>query len=481
MNKFKHDPYVLSLGMSFVNVGSGLWVLIATVLSMPVSTTHAVVGAVMGIGMAAWGPAGIVWDYNKGGFLSVLASWFISPVASGALAGIFYMVTKFSILKLADEEAVRRGLLLMPLYFFFVFGTIWGFMFMKGIPLFKTTPYATTVPLTIGLAVFHALYGFFVTVPWIKRTVVDAESLPWYTALYTPLVIVGSYGYAHTSSDINNSKSIKDSQGIVSVSSDSVLAEGANFGNDEKEMTDVDKLGKMIAPGFYMNVGSKREEDSAMHAAAFSSDEKTEEMFKFLQLTSCCFFSLSHGANDVANAVGPFSAVWSIYETGKVAKKSEVPLWVLVYGGLALDFGLLTMGHHIMAALGNRLTLQTPSRGFCIELGAMFTVMVASRIGVPVSTTHCITGATVGVGLCNGNFKSVNWAMFAVIFGGWIITCPCAGLMAGLPFWAVAGAPHPVPQNGYFGQVCYERQCLYITVSMIYVIGDYELVLAEFF
>jgi len=82
----------------------------------------------------------------------------------------------------------------------------------------------------------------------------------------------------------------------------------------------------------------------------------------------------------------------------------------------------------------------------------MFTVMVASRIGVPVSTTHCITGATVGVGLCNGNINSVNWTLFAVIFGGWIVTCPCAGLLAGLSFWAVSSAPHPVPQNGFFGQ-----------------------------
>lgn len=175
-------------------------------------------------------------------------------------------------------------------------------------------------------------------------------------------------------------------------------------------------------------------------------------MFKFLQLSSCCFFSLSHGANDVANAVGPFSAVWMIYAAGKVEKKAAVPLWILIYGGLALDIGLLTLGHQIMAALGNRLTLQTPSRGFTIELAAMFTVMVASKIGIPVSTTHCITGATVGVGLCNGNFASLNWKLFAVIFGGWLITCPGAGLVCGLSFWAVAASPHPVPQNGFFSE-----------------------------
>ena len=118
--------------------------------------------------------------------------------------------------------------------------------------------------------------------------------------------------------------------------------------------------------------------------------------------------------------MGPFAAVWAIYSTGTANAKADVDPWILLYGGIALDIGLLTMGHHIMAALGNRLTLQSPSRGFCIELGAMFTVMVASKIKLPVSTTHCITGATVGVGLCNGNTKAVNWKLCAIIFGGWI-------------------------------------------------------------
>ena len=187
-----------------------------------------------------------------------------------------------------------------------------------------------------------------------------------------------------------------------------------------------------------------------MHAAAFQSDSMVEEMFKFLQLSSCCFFSLAHGANDVANAVGPFGAVWAVYSTGKVDKKSPVPIWILVYGGLALDIGLLTLGHHIMAALGNRLTLQSPSRGFTIELGAMFSVMTASRLGIPVSTTHCITGATVAVGLCNGNASAVNWKLVATIFGGWLVTCPAAAFLTGILFWGVATAPHPVPGNGFF-------------------------------
>jgi phosphate/sulfate permease len=108
------------------------------------------------------------------------------------------------------------------------------------------------------------------------------------------------------------------------------------------------------------------------------------------------------------------------------------------------------MGHQIMKALGNRLTLQSPSRGFVIELGAMFTVMIASKLGIPVSTTHCITGATFCVGLCNGRLDAVNWKMFGVIYGGWIFTCPSAGILTGLMYWAVASAPHPLEGNGFW-------------------------------
>jgi phosphate/sulfate permease len=193
-----------------------------------------------------------------------------------------------------------------------------------------------------------------------------------------------------------------------------------------------------------------REQDAGMHAAAFNASTETEEMFKFLQLSSCCLFSLSHGANDVANAVGPFSAVWLIYSTGKVDKKAEVPIWILVYGGVALDIGLLTMGHQIMSALGNRLTLQSPSRGYCIELAAMFTVMIASRLGIPVSTTHSICGATVAVGLCNGSVEAVNCKLIFVILFGWGLTCQMAGIVTGLLFWGICSAPRPDPGNGYW-------------------------------
>jgi phosphate/sulfate permease len=237
---------------------------------------------------------------------------------------------------------------------------------------------------------------------------------------------------------------------------------GANFGaSDAKEdMVNIDESNRKkveaggmmakIAPGFFMDIGAPRPEDAAMHGNAFKGDSQSEEMFQLLQVSSCFFFTISHGANDMANAVAPLASVWMVYSTGLVSSKAEIPFWILLYGGIAMDIGIITMGHHIMAALGNRLTLMTPSRGFCIEIGAMLTVLVASKLGLPVSTTHCMTGATTGVGLCNGSLGAVNWKLLAIIAFGWVLTCPAAGVVTGLVFWGLAATPSPTPGNGFF-------------------------------
>ena len=458
---FKHDPYVLATGMSMVNVGSGLWVLAATLLGMPVSTTHSVVGAVLGIGISAFGWNGVKWQFKKG-FLGVLASWFISPVFSGTLAAIFYMAVKYTVLLLPTKEAqLQRGLTLTPIWCFFAGGIIWGFMFIKGIPSLKKAKYELTIPLTFGLAFVHMALGAILAVPWLRRTIVDRENLPWWTMIMTPAVAVGSYGYRTEDEELKAAYGFGDEEAKAPAAAPMPVAPaqqapdpyaypavgvmGSAFGAGQ------DAIGSMVpALAADSGIGAKREEDAAMHAVAYTVDDSVEELFKFLQLCSCCMFSMSHGANDVANAVGPFAAVWGIYSTGVVDKKQEVPIWVLVYGGIALDIGLLTLGHIIMSALGNRLTLQSPSRGSCIELGAMLTVMIASRNGIPVSTTHCISGATMAVGLCNGTVNALNWKLIAIIFGGWIITCPSAAFITGMMFWGIVTAPRPLEGNGFF-------------------------------
>jgi len=517
---FESDPYVLALGMSCVNLGSGLWVMVATIFKLPVSTTHAVVGSILGVGVAAWGVDGVKWTYD-GGFLGVVVSWFVSPVMSAVLAAIFYLSVKLLVLSSPDDVSVKRGIMLLPLYFFLSFGVVAGFMLLKGAPSAKNMPYSQSIPITIGIGVFFAILSLIWVVPYMRRTAQDNENLPWWTMFYHWSVPVGKYGYVQD--EVSEQKVVEDEKtrdlapmapevpkpvasqqsshaaqpqpmpygqampygqpmpygmgygqmpyGAMHVGG-AAFGSGTNsnlmysdmgagvgvaghaFGVEEAEILPTDpwytKVGKSLAPGFYMDIAKLDPADAAMHAAAFQAYPKTEEMFKMLQLTTCLFFSISHGANDIANALAPLATVWLVYNKGVVEKKAEVPKWLLAYGGFALDIGLVCSGHHIMRALGNKLTLQSPSRGFCIELGAMFTVMIFSRAGVPVSTTHCLTGATTGVGLCNGNLKAVNWWLLLQIFGGWLITCPSAGLMTGLCFWGIATAPKPMAGNGLF-------------------------------
>lgn len=178
-----------------------------------------------------------------------------------------------------------------------------------------------------------------------------------------------------------------------------------------------------------------------MHARAAHFDNKTEHLYSFLQILTAATSSFAHGANDVANATGPLATVFLIWSTNDITKKPEVPLWVLAYGGAGIVIGLWTYGYNIMRNLGNRLTLHSPSRGFSMELGSAVTVVLATRLSLPVSTTQCIVGATMGVAFCNGDLKALNWRMVGWCYGGWIFTLPIAGIISGCLMGIILNAP----------------------------------------
>lgn len=178
-----------------------------------------------------------------------------------------------------------------------------------------------------------------------------------------------------------------------------------------------------------------------LHANTPHFDNKAEHLYSFLQVLTAAVASFAHGSNDVSNAIGPLYAIFLIWHTGELSSKSPVPVWVLVYGGTALVIGLWTYGYNIMRNLGNRITLHSPSRGFSMELGSAITVILATRLALPISTTQCITGATVGVGLCSGTWRAINWRMVLWIYAGWIITLPIAGIIAGCLMGIAINAP----------------------------------------
>ncbi|KAI5453621.1 hypothetical protein NCC49_005444 [Naganishia albida] len=179
-----------------------------------------------------------------------------------------------------------------------------------------------------------------------------------------------------------------------------------------------------------------------IYERAVQYPNETEHVFSFMQVMTACTASFAHGANDLSNAIGPFSVIYYTWKNGIPAgSKSDVEVWMLVYGAATLVLGLATYGYNIMSVLGNRITLISPSRGFCMELGGAITVILASQYGIPVSTTMCITGATVGVALCNNDLKSVNLRAVAWIYAGWILTIVVVAVASACLLAIVINAP----------------------------------------
>ncbi|XP_044053887.1 sodium-dependent phosphate transporter 2 isoform X1 [Siniperca chuatsi] len=152
-------------------------------------------------------------------------------------------------------------------------------------------------------------------------------------------------------------------------------------------------------------------------------------LFHFLQILTACFGSFAHGGNDVSNAIGPLVALWMIYEQGGVMQDAPTPVWLLFYGGIGICAGLWVWGRRVIQTMGKDLTPITPSSGFTIELASALTVVLASNIGIPVSTTHCKVGSVVAVGWIRSQ-KAVDWRLFRNIFLAWFVTVPVAGLFS---------------------------------------------------
>ncbi|KAL1858583.1 hypothetical protein Plec18167_003546 [Paecilomyces lecythidis] len=185
----------------------------------------------------------------------------------------------------------------------------------------------------------------------------------------------------------------------------------------------------------------KRMERVYGHAEKYPNE--VEHTYSFVQIITACTASFAHGANDIGNSVGPWAVLYSAWSTGSyTASKAPVPIWQLAVLALTISAGLVTYGYNIMKVMGNKITYHSPSRGCSMELGAAITVLVFSQYSLPVSTSMCITGATVGVGLCNGTYKAVNWQRVTLLLISWIATIPIAGTLGGILMGLFLNAPH---------------------------------------
>jgi PiT family inorganic phosphate transporter len=355
------DSHVFIWAMMAALVSSALWVNLATWLGAPVSTTHSVVGGVMGAGIAAAGLSAVNWP-SMG---AIAASWVVSPVLGGVVAAAFLAFIKASIIYTPDKIAAARRW--VPVLIAIMAATFAAYLALKGLKhLYKVT---LSHALLIGLAT--GVIAWVVTHPLIRAQSVGLE---------------------------NRNKSLK-------------------------------------------------------------------KLFTIPLVFSAALLSFAHGANDVANAVGPLAAIVHAVEVGGAAAKVTIPLWVMVIGAFGISFGLFLFGPKLIRMVGSQITKLNPMRAYCVALSAAITVIVASWLGLPVSSTHIAVGAVFGVGFFREwhmerriktnqkafkvgktiapeertRRKLVRRSHFMTIVAAWIITVPAAALLSGVIFLILNG------------------------------------------
>jgi len=316
------DPQLALIGTLSALLAAALWVSFATWKSLPVSTTHSIVGAMIGFGMMAGGIPVINWSK----LAAVVMSWIISPVFSIIIAFLTFKIIVRLIL--SKKDAFARALKLSPLY--------------------------------VGVTFFIIILSFLFKTPLGQRLAIGNA-----TALVLAALLSLLFGFA----------------------------------------------GKWIITCFV-----EREAASDV-----------EEIFKRIQIVTACYVALAQGANDVANAIGPLAVIYFLVKTGNVGSQVPVPTLLLLFGGIGIAAGIAMAGHRVMETLGNKITTLSNTRGFSVNFATATTVLVASKMGLPVSTSHAAVGGVLGVGLARG-VEAVNFGIVFKIILYWVLTVPASAI-----------------------------------------------------
>lgn len=390
---FESQPELLMYGCMWVVLAVGLWLFLASKYEMPVSTTHSCVGGMIGMAIALGGSKCVIW-YKAidtfpyiGGVGGIVLSWFLSPLFSALIAMMVYGLTRKYVLRHPFET--KRINYMYPILigstitintFFIIYKGA------KGLGLHKT-PLGVAFVVAFGSGGIVALITLPL-VPKLKKYVTKLQFLE----------------------NENNDRDIE-------------LTTRNNIESEQNTL----------------NIQSEKEMDRIvdLHNNAEKFDKKTENVFKYLQIFTAVCDSFSHGANDVANAIGPFVTIYTIHITNDISKKNDMnddAYWILGMGGVGIAIGLYVYGKKITYAIGEKLVKITPSRGVSIELASAMVIIVGSRLKIPLSTTHCQVGATVGVGLLENTktCSGINCKVFYKTAIGWLITCIIVGVTAGV-------------------------------------------------
>src|SRR5690554_1895420 len=332
------SPDLLVLGMLASMLATGIWLLLASLKGWPVSTTHTIVGAIVGFAAVGVGVDSVYWGKIGG----IALSWVLSPALAGIIA--FMLFRSVQIFILSADDPFAKAQKLVPFYMFYA--------------------------------------GFFVS------------------------LLIMLKGLKHVGVDLEAWQSIAIAVLIA---------------------TAVALFGKFLLT---------RVKPSSDEKASRFAD--VERVFAVLMIFSACAMAFAHGSNDVSNAVGPLAAIVGVVGSGKIAAQTAVPSWVLLLGAVGLVTGLVTLGYKVIATIGKKITELTPSRGFAAELAASSTVVMASAFGIPLSTTHALVGAILGVGMARG-IGAIDLRVVGSIFTTWIITLPAGATLSIIFFFMFKG------------------------------------------
>ena len=406
---FENDPGPLMYGCMSVCLAVGLWLFIASKYEMPVSTTHSCVGGMIGMTMVLKGSGCVVWYEERelfpyvGGVAGIVLSWIISPLFSAVISSTLYGIIRQVIMR--SQHSFTRTKYLFPVL---VGGTVSLNAFFiiykgaKGLDLDET-------PLNVACAWAFGIGGAsgLAIIPFLPSISQKAENA------------------------INNNKVIAEELENNQNTDPDVSPET----EDNKKHSACNELVKYVNDSLKFDIDNIIQEDeivAKIHEEAEIFEPKTEEFFKSIQIFTAICDSFSHGANDVANAIGPFMAIYIISKNGTVTKDNDFgsdAYWFLALGGAGISVGLFIYGYKILHAIGTKLCKLTPSRGSAIELASAIVIITGSRLEIPLSTTHCQVGATMGVAALEDPYtcKGINMKIIFKCVAGWVITLVVVG------------------------------------------------------
>uniref|UniRef100_A0A915PBL4 Phosphate transporter n=1 Tax=Meloidogyne floridensis TaxID=298350 RepID=A0A915PBL4_9BILA len=388
----------LVLGQIAVLTGCGAWLLIATFFKMPVSTTHSIVGATIGYSILLHGTDGIRWSKNR-------------PLHCGLilLPFLYFLCISVNVFAVTFEGSHYIGLDKWPLW--------------------------AVLSLSFGIGLIAALITRFFVVERLKNYILvntsdGSEQIKVVSGVNNSNseTTRNSSNYRRISEPVNNNGTTTEKSETTLLTQKSA-SEKSKIEENGQEMLQNNQNGSL-------GNASIRPASSLLSFFRSSKPEDpyASRLFTFLQVLTACFSGFAHGGNDVSNAIAPLVSLYAIYDEGSVHQSKHTSIYLLLYGAAGMCVGLWLLGHRVIYTVGENLTRITPPGGFAIEFGAAITVLFASKLGLPISSTQCKVGSVVAVGLVQAH-PVVHWSVFRNISLSWLVTLPIAGLMsAGVMF-----------------------------------------------